>query len=110
MKQAGAAGSEFWAEFLPGIEKTIVEALAALEAREQTLPSTVEKQSGNSSQHLQDLRDRIAGLETVAARPEPAVAEVDALLQTGEGELRGYIAAVEALREKLAEWAGRAIG
>jgi hypothetical protein len=102
--------SFFWAEFLPGIEKTIADARAALEAREQTLPAWAPTSLKEPGAALDERGKSIARLEAVAGQLQPELALVDALLQKGEEELRSYLGAVERLRHRLADWAGGAVG
>ena len=98
--------NQFWALFLPEIKKTIDGTLAGVTAREKILDSLAETSSGTFPTRLDELRVR---LESCASGPEESMAEADLLLQEAEAEYRSKLADIESLRQKLADWAGRAI-
>jgi hypothetical protein len=98
--------NQFWAQFLPEIKKTIEGTLAGVEAREKILDSLAETSAGTFPSRLDASRAR---MESHARRPEETIAEADALLQEAEAEYRSKLADIESLRQKLADWAGRAI-
>jgi hypothetical protein len=93
--------------FLPAVEKAINGALGAVAVQKTDADLSVE---GPPRQSLERLRDRIFGLNACADRPEQAVRELDAALRVHEEKIREYLQAVDGLRQKLAEWGGRAIG
>jgi hypothetical protein len=98
--------NQFWALFLPEIKKTIDGTLAGVTAREKILDSLAESSAVTFPTRLDELRVRLEGC---ASRPEESMAEADALLQEAEAEYRSKLADIESLRQKLADWAGRAI-
>jgi hypothetical protein len=100
----------FWPAFLPEIEKAINAALKAVAAQEEALAALTPPDSVTAGQRFESIRDRIFGLKTCVDRPGQAVGEVDSLLQISESEVRAYLQEVEGLRQRLADWAGRAIG
>ena len=105
-KHMSEKDSQFWAQFLPEIKKTIEGTLAAVVAREEVQASLSESAAETFDGRLNEFQVRIAGC---ARRPEETMAAAEALLQEAEEEYRGKLAGIEALRQKLADWAGRAI-
>lgn len=78
----------------------IIQSLARLDKE------TAESTAGPSSrpqQHLQGLERRLQAAQAVAGRDDVTFAE-------GEKAIRAYMSGAEALRHRLAQWAGRAIG
>jgi chromosome segregation ATPase len=102
--------SSFWPAFLPEIEEALETALNAVGVQEQALASLTQTEPAELGRQLENIRDRIFGLKTCVDRREQAIAEFDALLQTSENEVRGYFEEIDGLRQRLADWAGRAIG
>jgi hypothetical protein len=100
----------FWPAFLPEVENAIDSALKALATQEEALAALTPPDTVSAGQRFEHIRDRIFGLKTCVDRPNEAIGEVDSLLQTSESEVRAYLQEVEGLRQRLADWTGRAIG
>jgi DNA repair exonuclease SbcCD ATPase subunit len=102
--------AESWVEAIPGIENALAQALDAVQKREEALASLGPVPDASWLERLSESRRLIAMLETRSDAAAPVLAEMDAELRRGEEELRGYIQALGELRQKLEEWAGRAVG
>lgn len=96
--------SQFWAQFLPEIKKTIEGTLASLADRDEILASLEETSAEKFSLRLEEMRTKIEGS---ARRPEETMAVADALLQEAEAAYRGKLAGIETLRKRLADWLER---
>jgi hypothetical protein len=103
-----------WAEVLTQVQQAISQALAALDDRERTLAQTAASPGGSASslpgviQGLQGFPERLTGHQGGARRAEECAAEADQALAENENLLRDHLAATASVRQKLAEWAGRA--
>jgi hypothetical protein len=95
-----------WTEMLAQVEQTLNAALEAADRREQALPPPTA--ALDLTEGFARFRERLRGLAECAAREDQAVASADADLAAGEEALRSWFQAAEAVRRKLADWAGRA--
>jgi hypothetical protein len=100
----------FWPAFLPEIEKAIETALSAVAAQEQTLTALALSQTAEAGTRLESIRDRIFGLKACVDRPEQAIAEFEGTLHTSENQVRTYLQEIDGIRQRLADWAGGAVG
>ena len=98
--------NEFWARFLPEINKIIEGTLASEAKREEVLASLLETPPQTLAMQWDALRSRIEGL---ARCPDDSIAAADVPLKEAEGAYRDKLEAIETLRLKLADWAGRSI-
>jgi hypothetical protein len=97
-----------WTLVLEQIQRTLTQASERAQAREAALaetptmvPSAVPPD--NLAKHLEELAKRVEKFEA------PLLA-FDQVLQSEEEDARGHLAQVADLRQRLADWAGRAIG
>jgi alpha-D-ribose 1-methylphosphonate 5-triphosphate synthase subunit PhnG len=93
--------SQFWAQFLPEVNKTIDKTLASVVAREEVLALLEKSAAEDFDSRFNEVKAKISRCES---RPEESVAAVDALLQKTEEEYREKLADIEALRKTLADW------
>lgn len=104
------AKSPIGGENLPGIEKVLADALAKVQSQEESLAPIKPLNAPSLAQPLEAVRQRLKGLQAMAEGPRLKFAEADEQFQKGEEELRQFLAAAESVRQRLAEWVGRAIG
>ena len=100
-----------WADFLTDVNQRLEEAVMVADARSAQAPALDAVQW--AEERHRDVAHLAACLQGLGTRLESAqrlVEEVDVALQTGEELLRRQAASCGAVRQRLAEWAGRAIG
>jgi hypothetical protein len=66
--------------------------------------------SGARRGELQAVQEKLRGLESLAERAGQVIRTNDGALSEEETKPRRYLESVAALRQRLAAWAGRAIG
>jgi hypothetical protein len=98
--------SQFWARFLPEINKIIDGTLASEAERAEVLASLLNAPPETLTGHWDSIRARIEGL---ARCPDDRIAAADIPLKEAEDAYRDKLAGIETLRLKLADWAGRSI-
>ena len=98
--------SQFWARFLPEINKIIEGTLASEAEGEEVLASLLDIPPEKLTVSWDSIRSRIEGL---ARCPDDSIAAADVPLEEAEEAYRGKLEAIETLRLKLADWAGRSI-
>jgi hypothetical protein len=100
-----------WAEILELGQQTLQTAEAEAAKRAAALEQTVQPPATDPEPAwrgcLGQAQERLANLAVYAERAARDIAAVDAALEAGEETLRHWLAASEAARRKLAEWAGR---
>ncbi len=101
-----------WSAVLDKVRQHLAQTLTDLEAREQIWPpsSPADDPSSDGIADLVSKKDYLQNLEGLAFRAEQALAEIDQQLAQEEETLRQYLAASEASRQRLADWAGCAVG
>ena len=95
-----------WHKVLEKIQTTLNQALQAAEAREQalaeqTIPPPPPREPSN---------EQFDELERRAQRAQAPLTDLDCTLQKEEDHVRGHLANITDLRQRLADWAGRLIG
>lgn len=98
-----------WSKVLDSMHATLTQALQLVEAREAALDSPVST-NREPTEVSNSLDDRLTNLDERSARLRQPLVDLDANLQTEEEAIRAHLAQVAQLRQRLAEWAGRAIG
>jgi hypothetical protein len=100
-----------WGRMLDDINRRLEEAVATRDARaRQAAEAAPAPADEERRRDWAELRNRLGGLEERARRAREQVDDADRTLQEGELELRRQLGAAEAARQRLAAWAGRAIG
>jgi hypothetical protein len=104
-----------WNEVLTHVHQALREAVAASEERQRALESLLEVPStpGQETvwrQTLEQLDQRVRGLQEFLAQAERQTAEADTVLNTGEDQFQRWLETVGSVRRRLADWSGRAIG
>ena len=95
-----------WMEVLDRLETTLDRSLALAGEPAPVAPPTDRPAERTP---LRRLDERLAALQAALDQAEANAAEVDALLAVEAERARQYIAALVASRQKLADWASRAI-
>src|SRR5438128_877897 len=104
-----------WAETLTQAEHALAQALETVRQRQRALDDYFQNARAadrpvlNWPQALDDSYQRAQNLATLVERASASVAEVDTALAEGESELRQWLEATGAAREKLATWLAGAI-
>jgi chromosome segregation ATPase len=98
-----------WAEFLEEIKTRLDDAVAAADARIEQVGAT-ESPPQDRRQEIARLEESLQGLSTRLQGAERLVEEVDQVLQAGQEVLQRHTASCGSVRQKLVDWAGRAIG
>jgi len=96
---------------LAQLQRSVAQLLGEVTAREQALaadtPSLLES---GWRQKLRACGQRAAQLDTQAHRAAETLRDADGMLADSEQELRQHLTAMADLRQKLTDWASRAIG
>jgi chromosome segregation ATPase len=97
-----------WIVVLEQIQQTLTKASQLAQARETALAEVPVAQASvlspdNLAKHLEELTKRV---QTMAA----PLSAFDQTLQSEEKDARRHLAQVADLRQRLADWAGRAVG
>src|SRR5882672_2770845 len=96
---------------LSGLAQTVSQALEAVLAREGALPADQAAAPAHAcTPELAKFSERLTELEHLTRRAKQNAEEVDAGLKRDEDHLRQSLATLEAMRQRLADWGGRAIG
>jgi hypothetical protein len=103
---------EKWAKVLGKVEKMLEETVDSATRRQETLQGLLgnDEESHRRSQEIFQMRDSFQGLDKLLQTAGVVTTEVDLALAGGEKMVRDYLADSEALRQRLATWAGGAIG
>ncbi|MCC6417382.1 MAG: hypothetical protein IT429_03955 [Gemmataceae bacterium] len=99
-----------WQEILTRVEQALAAAVAAAARREDALSaaeSPAEAHHPDLAGGLARFAERLHGLGLHGERAAHTVAEADGALAAGEDALRAWFQNAEAVRRKLAGWAGR---
>lgn len=96
-----------WAEVLERIERSLEQLVRLVDERERALAPSQENPQLNAAWHA--LLERLTCLEKAAPQAERGAAEADAALADAVEAASEWLRAAEALRGKLADWAGRAV-
>ena len=105
-KHMSEKDSQFWARFLPEINKIIEGTLASEAKCEEVLASLLDTPPETLTVRWDSIRARIEGS---ARCPDDNIAAADFPLKEAEEAYRDKLEAIETLRLKLADWAGRSI-
>jgi hypothetical protein len=99
-----------WAQVLETMERSLEQAVAAA-PQESAAPPFGEAAGREAAwqQALERLQQRLEQLRACAARAEENAAAMDELLGAGAADLERWLAAAAASRQKLANWAARAV-
>jgi hypothetical protein len=99
-----------WAQVLETMEQSLEQA-AATAPQEPVAPAGSEAAERETAwqQALARLQERLEQLRACAANAEANAAEMDALLTAGAADLERWLAETAATRQKLADWAARAV-
>jgi hypothetical protein len=96
---------------LAQVQGTITRCLIAAEAREQALGLTLQDSADRHlTEALQSCQKRVQGLESLTVSIAGKLTGVDMLLAKEEDYLRAHMTAAADLRQRLEDWASRAIG
>lgn len=99
---------------LAQIQASITQALAGLDARERAVEPSASASAASAADSFRPAmakcRQRLSGLQVHAQAVAVKLNDVDGGLATEEKTLRDFLAEAAAMRQKLAAWAGRAIG
>jgi hypothetical protein len=87
-----------------------VAATAECEQSLEALPPPAPDREASQRQGLEQLEQRLRGLQECVERARHQAAEAEADLAAGEGGMRGWLAEAAAARQRLAERAGGAVG
>jgi hypothetical protein len=99
-----------WAEFLEEMKTRLDDAVVAADLRIQQVLAMDSAPVQDRQQEVARLEESLRGLSTRLQAAERLVEEVDQVLQTGEEILQRQAASCGTVRQKLVDWAGRAIG
>ena len=106
---SASALPEQWQTMLDNIHARLAEALTAADAR-PVAPATRVEASASSGRREALNTFAAQGLAERAAQAQAAADAADQVLAAGEEFLRWRLAEAEALRQRVAAWAARAIG
>jgi hypothetical protein len=99
-----------WAQVLETMEQSLEQAVATAPLQPTAPPpDTVAGREAAWQCSLERLHERLEQLRTCAAKAEENAAEMDALLSAGAADLERWLAGASATRQKLADWAARAV-
>jgi hypothetical protein len=99
-----------WDNMLAQVEHTLTGAMQAVNERERVLNQFIQAGSADVSvsvgwqRGLEEFLQRLQTLRGLAERAGRSVAEVDTALAAGEEDLRRWLAAAQAARERLTRW------
>ena len=111
MSQATATLPEGWSKILDEVRQRLDLALASANARLEQMPRVdAESTTPDRQQECTHLLAHLQGLSERMQAAENVIQEVGAALQAEETLLQQNQSASGSLRQKLAAWAGRAIG
>ncbi len=96
-----------WTAVLEEIECTLTEATQLAEARELAL---VHRPAASAAESENVLLKRLQELQRRGEQIQAPLTTLDAVLREEENSVRCHLNAVAALRQRLADWAGLAIG
>ena len=100
-----------WDEVLQEIQQHLQEALAAVDARLLQMQALdTEQLTQQREQIAVRLQQCMNGLSDQLQTAETLVGDVDRALQESEATLHEQTTAAASVRQRLADWAGRAIG
>ena len=106
-----AGGSAAWGDMLASVLQTLEQALAKVNARENTLFSWPEtSETSTWSQRLQAMPQRWQDLVRDDQLETQALAEAHTSFGAVEESLRQHLADIDALQQRLATLTGRAVG
>jgi hypothetical protein len=104
-----------WNDVLSRVQQTLEKAEAEAVARARALESPAPPTAADPNHEppwrarLTEVRDRLEGLPTYAARAPQDAAEADAELQACEETIGSWLKASKTARRRLAEWVDRAV-
>ena len=111
MSQTTATLPEGWSEILDEVRQRLDTAVAAADARIEQMPLLdMPTVAPDRQQELTQMGARLRGLSDCLQSAQNVIQEVDAALQAEVTLLQQNQSASASLRQKLAAWAGRAIG
>ena len=100
-----------WSKILDEIRQRLDLAVASADARLEQMPQLAPQSvSQPQQQDFAQLSERLQGLSDRLQAAEKVIQEVDSVLQAEENRVREHQAISRTLPQKLAAWAGRAIG
>ena len=100
-----------WEHLLDDIQLRLEQAVAAVTASADALPTTATETVGpQRSEELAGLAEKLQGLDERAAAAAGHVEQFDQMLVAEETALQERLAAYESVRHRLAGWVYRAIG
>jgi hypothetical protein len=102
---------EGWTNILDTVDGRLRDAIAIADRRANRLAAPTEATSADARRgELNAFAARLGGMPERAARAQALADEADRTLADAEEALKPLVAEVESLRQRLAAWAGRAIG
>ena len=100
-----------WGEFLGEVHRHVRQAIVDADARLAQTPALDLKQLAQErNQETARLEECLHGLGTQLESADHLVRDVDVALLSGEQLLRQHVDSCASVRQRLADWAGRAIG
>lgn len=109
-KLTSTGRSEAWIEILTGVENALEITLNEVARREQALSARPATDRSDTSSRLARCSERWQGLWLRSADGEKELSNAEAVLATAEESLRKHLDGLDACRQNLAQWLGRAVG
>jgi hypothetical protein len=100
-----------WDAILNEVQQCLAQTLSAAESRAEPTNIGVEAAAPVGREHdWQALCERLDNMQSRVTQAEDVVRQADLALEAAELALQAHLAAGASARQRLAEWAGRAIG